>query len=297
MNTIAQDLRDKHVLVADGGWGTFLIAEGLGPGDCPELWNTEHAEVVRTIAQNYVEAGADVITTNSFGGSRCKLEQYGLGDRAAELNEAAAALSREAAGDRVHVIASIGPTGKFLITGEVTEEALYEAFKEQAMALERGGADACVVETMSALDEAVIAVRAAKENTKLEIISSFTYASQAGGAYRTMMGVTPAQMAAACLDAGATILGSNCGLGSAEMVGVIRALHEAAPGVPLLVNPNAGQPVHTDAGDTYPETPEIMAGFTPTFIEAGATIIGGCCGTHPGHIRAIAAAVKDALGQ
>jgi len=295
MNTICQEVRNKKVLVADGGWGTFLIAAGMQPGDCPELWNVERPEVVRGIAEAYLAAGSDLVSTNSFGGSRCKLAQYGLGDRTVELNEAAAALSREAAGPKGHVIASIGPTGKFLMTGEISEEELYETFKEQALALERGGADACIIETMSAVDEACVAVRAVKENTGLEILCSFTYASTVGGVPRTMMGVSPAEMAAATLEAGADILGVNCSFGSKEMVPVVEALRTAAPDTPILVNPNAGQPIQTEQGVAYPETPEYMAGFTPVFISAGANIIGGCCGTNPEHIRAIAAAVRKAL--
>jgi len=296
MKTICQEVGEKKVLVADGGWGTFLIAEGMQPGDCPELWNVERPEVVRGIAEEYFAAGSDLVSTNSFGGSRCKLAQYGLGDRAAELNAAAAALSRRAAGRNGHVIASIGPTGKFLLTGEISEEELYEAFKEQALALERGGADACIIETMSAIDEACVAVRAVKENTGLEILCSFTYASTVGGVPRTMMGVSPAEMAAATLEAGADILGVNCSFGSKEMVPVVEALRTAAPDAPILVNPNAGQPIQTEQGIVYPETPEYMAGFTPVFIAAGANIIGGCCGTNPDHIRAIAGAVRKALG-
>ncbi len=292
MNTIREDLREKRFLVADGGWGTFLIAEGMQPGECPELWNVNRPEVVRRIGENYIAAGSDLISTNSFGGTRCKLEQHGLGERTAELNEAAAALSRQAAGADNHVIASIGPTGKFLITGEISEEDLYDAFKEQAQALERGGADACIIETFSAVDEAAVAVRAVAENTKLEIICSFTYASVVGGVPRTMMGATAADMAQATLEAGAHILGANCSFGSEEMLAVVQALHEAAPGTPILVNPNAGQPVQAETGIVYPESPEYMAGFARRFVEAGASILGGCCGTNPEHIRAIKAALR-----
>ena len=296
MNSIFQDIKTKGVLVADGGWGTFLIAAGMQPGECPELWNVNRPEVVREIAAGYIAAGSDIISTNSFGGTRCKLGQFGLGERATELNTAAAWISREAAGPDRHVMASIGPTGKFLMMGDITEDEMYASFAEQARALEAGGADACIVETMSALDEACCAIRAVKENTKLEIVCSFTYSAQAGGGYRTMMGVSPTGMARAALDAGANILGVNCGFGSDDMVEIVRELHAAAPETPILVNPNAGQPIATEKGVEYPETPEHMAEFTPTFIEAGASIIGGCCGTHPGHIRAIVAAVKKMLG-
>lgn len=295
MSTICETLREKKCLVADGGWGTLLIAAGMQPGECPELWNVTHPDAVREIAAGYIEAGSDIISTNSFGGTRCKLEAYGLGARAAELNEAAARISRDAAGPDRHVLASIGPSGKFLITGEISEDELYDAFKEQAVALARGGADACIIETFSAIDEACVAIRAAKENTALEIVCSFTYASTAGGTPRTMMGTTPAEMAEACLAAGADGLGANCSFGSEEMVLVVRALREAAPEVPILVNPNAGQPQQSEDGIVYPETPTFMAGVVPQLIAAGAAIVGGCCGTTPAHIRAMREAVNRAL--
>ncbi|MCF6286089.1 MAG: homocysteine S-methyltransferase family protein [Candidatus Hydrogenedentes bacterium] len=287
MKSICEKVEERGILISDGAWGTFLIANGLKAGECPELWNVEHPDVVRGIAEKYVAVGSDIITTNSFGGSRLKLDAYGLADRTVELNRAAARLSREAAGDDVNVAASIGPSGKILMMQDITEEELADVFREQAIALEEGGADACCVETMSAIDESVIAVRAIKESTNLEIICSFTYDSEVAGTFRTMMGASPAEMATALLDAGADILGTNCSQGSENMIGVVRALRSAAPDTPILVHPNAGMPILTDDGETYPETPAFMAGCVPTLIEAGANIVGGCCGTSPDHIRAI----------
>ncbi len=292
---LVEALKTKRVLVSDGAWGTFLVQKGMQPGECPELWCIEHADAVRGIAQMYRDAGADIVMTNSFGANRFKLEHYGLADRVAELNESAARLSREAAGEHGFVMASMGPTGKILMMGDATEEELHKAFKAQAQALERGGADALVVETMSALDEACIAVRAAKENTGLPVISTFAFEMKTPQGYRSMMGVSPEAMAEALREAGVDILGANCSMGSAEMVEVARALHEAAPGLPLLMHPNAGRPIPREDGRIdYPETPEMMAGNVPLLAEAGARIIGGCCGTGPDHIRAIRAAV-DAL--
>lgn len=294
MKTICEHVREKNLLVADGGWGTMLMAAGLQTGECPEKWNLERPEVVREVGRAYAGAGAELLTTNSFGGSRLKLAQYGLEERAAEINETAAALSREAAGDAAHVMASIGPTGKFLMMGDVTEEELYEAFREQAQALERGGADAALVETMSDIAEAACAVRAVKDHTGLEIICTFTYSSESDGVHRTMMGVSPAEMARAILDAGATVIGANCSFGPKEMVPVVGELRAAAPDVPILVNPNAGQPVNTEEGVVYPETPEGFAAYTEPFFNAGANIVGGCCGTTPEHIKAVRAKA-DAL--
>lgn len=287
MNTICEEVKAGRTLVSDGAWGTFLQRSGLQPGDCPELWCVEHRDVVAGIARNYIEAGADMVETNSFGGTRFKLAHYGLADRAVELNEAAAAISREAAGPDRHVIASIGPTGKMLLMGDVSEDELYDAFKEQAVALERGGADACCIETMAAIDEATLAVRAARENTSLEVICTFTFERTIQGHYRTMMGVSPADMAAALLEAGAQVVGTNCGNGIERMIDIVREIRAATADTPILVHANAGMPVNVDGVDRFPETPGDMAARVGELVAAGANVIGGCCGTTPEHIRAI----------
>jgi len=289
---IVETVKDGKILVSDGAWGTFLQKKGMKPGECPELWCVESRDDVLDIAKGYIDAGSDMIETNSFGGTCFKLEHYGLAGRAAELNEAAAAISREAAGPHKYVIASMGPTGKMLLMEDVTEEELYNSFKEQALALEKGGADAACIETMSAIDEAGIAVKAVKENTDLEVICTFTFEKTANNDYHTMMGVSPTDMAKVIIEAGADILGTNCGNGMERMVEIVSEIRKAAPDIPILVHANAGLPRNVDGVDVFPDTPEDMAEMTAELVAAGANIIGGCCGTTPEHIKAIKEAVS-----
>jgi len=257
------------------------------PGESPELWNITHREEVLDIAKSYSLAGCDIIETNSFGGSRFKLSQYGLGERVDELNQAAAAISREAAGNKKYVAGSIGPTGKMTLTGEVTEEELYDAFREQAIALEKGGADIIIIETMSAIDEASLAVKASRENTNCIVILTMTFSRTPKGEYRTMMGVSPEIMVSTMTEAGAHIVGSNCGNGIEDMIGIVKAIRAANKTIPVMIQANAGVPEFVDGKTIFRESPEMMASFVPELIKAGANIIGGCCGTTPEHIRAI----------
>ncbi len=292
---IVEAVKTGKVLISDGAWGTFLQKKGLKPGECPELWAVERPADVKAIAQAYFAAGADMVESDTFGGTSFKLEHYGLKDRVVEINEAAARLSVEAAaeaGGEKWVIASVGPTGKMLVMGDVTEEELYHGFKEQVVALSKGGADAICIETMSDLAEATLAVKAVKENTACEAIATFTFSLTVNNDFRTMMGISPEQAAEAMVEAGADIIGTNCGNGIERMITIVRAMRTAAKDTPILVHANAGLPQNINGVDTFPESPEDMARQVCGLVAAGANIIGGCCGTTPAHIKAMKEAVQ-----
>jgi len=292
MNTITSDIRQGRILVSDGAWGTFLHEKGLLPGECPELWNLNKPEEVFAIAKSYIDAGADMIETNSFGGNSFKLAFFGLAAKVYDINKAAAQISRDAAGPDIHVLGSIGPTGKMIIMGDVTNEELYDSFSKQAVALYEGGADALVIETMSDIEEAKAAIKACRENTKAEVICTMTFEKTGEKSFHTMMGITPAAMVSEAIAAGADIIGANCGNGIRNMIGIVEEIRSVDAKIPILIHANAGAPVYKDGKTVFPETPDEMAEYVNLLINAGANIIGGCCGTTPGHISKIAGIVR-----
>jgi len=278
-------------LISDGATGTYLQQHGLMPGGCPEELNLNHPDVVRGMAAAYFAAGSNMVLTNSFGGNVFRLRHYGLADRVAEINLLAASLARSVAPPDRFVIGSIGPTGEFLEPlGDVSAEALCAAFAEQAAALVAGGADGVLIETMSALDEATLAVRMARENVAGVVMATLTFQPGARG-WATSMGVRPERAIKALRDAGADVVGANCGVGASRMVELARILHELTDG-PLLIHANAGLPEVRDGSIVYPETPELIAPYFAEMKRIGINILGGCCGTGPAHIRAIVHALR-----
>jgi len=288
--SILNRLNSGEVLVSDGATGTFLQQNGLEPGGDPEEFNAIQPNVVKRMAREYFHSGSDLVLTNSFGGTVYRQSHYGFADRVAEFNKLAAEHAKSQATQGKFVFGSVGPTGEFVQPlGNVSEEEMYEAFKIQVTSLEDGGADGVVIETMTAMEEASLAIRAAKENTRLTIAATMTFDKGPRG-YFTMMGITPEQAAIGLAESGADIVGTNCGNGIDNMIEIAERMR-GSTALPLLVHSNAGIPGMKKGEIIYPESPEFMAERFLQLKEVGVNIIGGCCGTGPAHIKALAKAL------
>jgi methionine synthase I (cobalamin-dependent) len=270
-------------VITDGAWGTQLQARGLAIGECPEAWNLRFPERVEEVARAYVAAGSRVLLTNTFGANRFALQRHGLAEQAVEINRAGVAISRRAAGNRVAVFASVGPTGQMMMDAD--QEAIREAFEEQTAALAEAGADAMVVETMSDLHEAILATTAAVA-TGLPVVVCMAF-GVGRTSDRTLMGVAPEEAAHALEEAGASVIGTNCGMGAEAMLPICRRLR-AATNRPLWMKPNAGLPELVEGKAVYKTTPAEFATAARALVQAGADFIGGCCGTGPDFIRRLA---------
>ncbi len=276
------------ILIFDGAMGTMLQQAGLEPGQCPELWNIEEPAKVTTIHRQYVAAGATIIETNTFGANRIKLTHYGLENKVSALNAAGVAAARQAAGTHAKVAGSVGPTGKFIAPlGELTFDDAYEVFYEQITALDQAGIDYIIIETIIDIQEMRAALLAAKTATRKPVICQLSF--DADG--RTVTGTDP-RTAAITLEAlGASVIGANCSLGPAQLLPVVETLAQACS-LPISVQPNAGMPQLVDGQTIFPMSAEEMASWVPKLAAAGASYIGGCCGTTPAHIKAISQAAN-----
>jgi 5-methyltetrahydrofolate--homocysteine methyltransferase len=295
---IVERVRAAERLVFDGGYGTALFAAGLLDGACPELWNDTHAAVVRGIHEGYFGAGSDFVETNTFGGTRLKLNEYGIGDRTRELNLKGAHLARAACPPGGYVAGSIGPTSsvpaEYGVGDNIATDADYlETFTEQAAALAEGGVDLFAVETMMFPQEAVAAIKACKAVADLPVMATmFFQYEELHDRDRTMWGESPAEVAQNLLQVGADIVGMNCGRGPDRAIVIIREMR-AMTDAPLIAYPNAGLPITRGGQTTYELGPEAMAKDYPALLDAGCNIVGACCGSDPEHIRLIAEVVRS----
>ncbi|MEK7770848.1 MAG: homocysteine S-methyltransferase family protein [candidate division NC10 bacterium] len=294
---IVERVQAGELLVFDGGYGTALFEAGLANGACPELWNDTHGDVVRGIHAGYFAAGADLVETNTFGATRLKLDEYGIGDRNRELNEKGAWLARSVCPPGGYVAGSIGPTSRlpaeYEPLGDTTDEEYVATFREQAEALAEGGVDIFAVETMMFPQEAVAAIRACKAATDRPVMATmFFQYEELHDRDRTMWGESPADVARNLVAAGADIVGMNCGRGPDRAISIIREMR-AATSVPLVAYPNAGLPITSGDRTTYELGPEAMAKEYPALLDAGCSIVGGCCGSGPEHVRLIADVVRS----
>ncbi|MBW2543925.1 MAG: homocysteine S-methyltransferase family protein [Deltaproteobacteria bacterium] len=288
MHALISTLIAKGPVVTDGAWGTEIQKRGLKTGENPESWNLSHPELVEEVPKLYVDAGSQIILTNTFGANKFIQEKYGLGDQIAALNKAGVEISKRAAGDKTCVFASIGPSGKMLLLEEVSEADLQRAFEEQAGAISEAGVDGIVIETMTDINEALIAINVAKQ-TGLPVVASMVFGA-GKDKDRTMMGATPEEVVEKFTEAGVDIIGANCGQGIEDFIPVCRRM-KSITNLPLWMKPNAGLPEVVDGKTVYNTTAQDFAEAVPKLVEAGACFIGGCCGTGPEFIKKIAETV------
>jgi 5-methyltetrahydrofolate--homocysteine methyltransferase len=287
-------LASSGVVVGDGAMGTELQRAGLEIGECGERWILDHPDRLQGIHAAYITAGSQAIITNTFGANRWVLGRYGLEAQVETLNRQAAAIARRAAGTTVAVLGDIGPCGGFIKPlGEVDPAELEAEFTRQARALLEGGADGIIVETMSAIDEVVAAIRAARSAGAPFVIASLAFDRTPNGAIRTMMGVSPEQAARTIASEGADVAGANCGtrMSTADFADVVAAFAASAE-LPIMIQANAGSPELVEGRAVYRLGPEPFADGMAGVVAAGARIVGGCCGTTPAHIAALAARVR-----
>jgi 5-methyltetrahydrofolate--homocysteine methyltransferase len=281
-----------EILVADGAIGSLLISRGLAPGQCPETFNLSRPDVLEEIAGLYLQAGADLIQTNTFGASPMKLEAFGLGQRMEEINRNAVRAARKAVGDDAYVYASCGPSGKMVLPyGDTHPDELFENFSRQIDVVIAEKVDLICVETMTDLQEAVLAIRAIRSiSQSIPVMASMTFESTRKGFF-TIMGNRIHDVARELREAGADVVGSNCGNGIENMIRIAKEFRQATD-APLLIQSNAGLPRLEDGKLFYPESPAFMSEKSREFSKVGVAVVGGCCGTTPDHIKEFVRVLK-----
>ncbi len=297
MENILKRLQQKEIIVGDGALGTMLMQRGLKFGDSPEAFNLSRPEILEEIASLYLEAGSEIVTTNTFGASPLRLQQYSLEKETEAINRSAVEAVRRVVGDRAYIAGSVGPSGKMMKPlGKADQEEVSAGFRRQIRALLEAGIDLVCIETMIDLNEAAVAIQAARSlDSNMPIMATVTFNSTPQGFFM-ITGASVKDAAAALTKAGADVIGSNCGEGATQMVGIAREFHQHAS-IPIAIQSNAGLPVKSDNGLVYSETPEFVAGKALELMDLGVQIIGGCCGTTPDHIRAIRKAVDARPGR
>jgi len=287
MSSFLEDIKSGKILLSDGAMGSLLMEKGLKHGECPEHLNLTQPEIPEEVARLYFDAGADVIQSNTFGASPMKLAEYGLDDKTEEINVAGVSIVKNVVGNNAYVYGSCGPSGKILQPfGDGDPDEMQRGFETQIQAMVSANVDVIFIETMTDLNEALLALKAAKSVAPdMAVVACMTYEATPKGFY-TIMGNSLADCAAGLESAGADVIGSNCGNGLDKMIEIAIELKKVSH-LPLVIQSNAGLPQNQDGHLVYPETPDIFAEKVTDLIDAGVSIVGGCCGTTPETIKAI----------
>ncbi len=290
MRDLLERLNDE-VLVSDGAMGTMLIQKGMPEGECPDYWGIKEHKILRLIHQEYIAAGTDIIITNTFGANWVKLKKYNLEKKLVEINKTAVSIAKDAASGKAYVFGEIGPTGEYLKpAGNLTSEETLHIFTDQVKVFDEAGVDAIILDTFSDMEELKTAIMAVKENTGIPLAASMTFQKLQSKGFRTTSGVTIPQFVNESLLAGCDIIGSNCTVTASDMADIVSGIRALGTAF-VIAQPNAGSPRLEKNRTVYDETPDSFAESIPRIRQAGANIIGGCCGTTPDYIRKI----KEAL--
>lgn len=291
MKKLLERLKEE-ILVCDGAMGTMLMSKGMPEGSCPDYWGIKNKKLLISIHKAYIDAGCDMIITDTFGANAIKLKRFRLQRKTKDLNKRAVEIAREAAEGKAYVLGDVGPTGEYLKpVGNVEPEEMLRVFTEQVRTLQETGVDAIILETMSDMEELKTAIMAVKENSKLPLIACMTFQRQAKKGFRTTSGISIPQFVNDSLLSGCNVIGANCSVVIGDMVDLISEMRSLSTSF-LIAQPNAGTPRLIDNKTVYGQSPDEFKEFIPRLIEAGANIIGGCCGTTPEHIRKIREAIS-----